>query len=76
MKPAIWLLATFFSLVFVFPHKTLAIVDPLKSANNKFGIHITDENDLDEARALINSSGGDWGYITLVIREDERDVKR
>lgn len=45
-------------------------------ANNKFGIHIVDENDLPEAAALVNSGGGEWGYVTLVVREDERDVAR
>jgi len=44
--------------------------------NNKFGIHIIAENDLPEAAALVNSSGGQWGYVTLVIREDERDAVR
>ncbi|MBI4136435.1 hypothetical protein HY469_00070 [Candidatus Roizmanbacteria bacterium] len=53
-----------------------AIVDPLSTPNNKFGVHIVDENDLDDAAKLVNSSGGEWGYVTLVIREDERDVGR
>jgi len=46
------------------------------SPNNKFGIHILSENDLNDASALVNSNGGSWGYVTLVIREDERDLKR
>lgn len=49
---------------------------PASEANNKYGIHITDESDLKSAAELVNSSGGDWGYATLVIREDERDTKR
>jgi hypothetical protein len=53
-----------------------AIEDPLKSPNNKFGIHLHDENDLQDAYNLVNSNGGDWGYVTLVIREEERDLKR
>lgn len=44
--------------------------------NNKFGIHIMNEADLPEAAALVNSNGGEWGYVTLVIREDERDSVR
>lgn len=44
--------------------------------NNKFGIHITNEADLNDAAKLVNSSGGEWGYVTLVIREDERDIAR
>lgn len=55
------------------PRQVLAITDPLAVPNNKFGIHIIDEYDLEDAAHLVNSSGGDWGYVTLVIREDERN---
>lgn len=44
--------------------------------NNKFGIHITDERDLTDAATLVNSSGGDWGYVTFVITEANRDHNR
>lgn len=44
--------------------------------NNVFGIHITDENNLGDAADLVNSNGGDWGYITFVITERERDHDR
>jgi len=58
----------------------LALLNPINTfanePNNHFGIHIVDENDLPEAAALVNSSGGEWGYVTVVIREDERDVAR
>lgn len=47
-----------------------------EESNNKVGIHIIDENDLPAAAALVNSSGGEWGYVTIVIREDERDSAR
>lgn len=50
--------------------------NPLSVSNNKYGIHITDENDLDRATELVNSSGGDWGYVTFVITEKERDHDR
>lgn len=63
-------------LLFFLAKDTLAIVNPLDTTNNKFGIHILDEKDLNDAQNLVNSSGGDWGYVTLVIREDERDIKR
>lgn len=76
IKRKIILLALFLLAFFAFPSKAKAIEEPLKVPNNKFGIHIIDENDLEDAAKLVNSSGGDWGYITLVIREDERDVKR
>ena len=49
-----------------------AFYDPMSRKNNKYGIHIIDENDLTSASALVNSTGGDWGYVTLVIPENER----
>lgn len=53
-----------------------AIYDPLSQPNNKFGIHITDMSDLNDASELVNSSGGDWGYVTLVIQENDKDPKK
>lgn len=53
-----------------------AIENPLAVPTNKFGIHILDENDLKDAQLLVNSQGGDWGYVTIVIRQDERDADR
>lgn len=44
-------------------------------ANNKFGIHlaVASEEDLVDAARLVNSSGGDWGYVTVVIQENDLD---
>ena len=53
-----------------------AIFNPLIPQNNKYGIHLNDENDLEDAARLVNSSDGDWGYVTFVIREDEMNVAR
>jgi len=43
--------------------------------NNKFGIHLSQASDrqMKAAAKLVNSSGGDWGYVTLVIRENDRN---
>jgi len=38
---------------------------------NKFGIHVLDPSDLPKAQELVNSSGGDWGWVTVVIRDDD-----
>jgi len=67
---------TFLFFLFSFNGGALAIENPTAVSNNKFGIHIMNENDLDNAARLVNSSGGDWGYVTFVIREDERDNNR
>ena len=63
-------------LFFTFSKSVSAIYDPLSVPNNKFGIHLTQDADLEEASKLVNSSGGDWGYVTIVIRKDERDTRR
>ena len=46
--------------------------------NNKFGIHLAgvSNQDLEDAAALVNSNGGDWGYVTIVIQENDRDVNK
>lgn len=54
----------------------LAVNDITSVPNNKFGIHITNEKDLTNASNLVNSNGGDWGYVTIVITEAERDHDR
>ena len=75
MKKLLTFLIAF--LIFVNSSKSvIALNDPLLIPNNKFGIHILNENDLQDAANLINSSGGDWGYVTVVITEAERDHGR
>lgn len=64
------------AILFVSSTPIFAKNDPTSVPNNKFGIHINDENDLDKAAELVDSSGGDWGYITFVITEAERDHDR
>ncbi|MCS6956612.1 MAG: hypothetical protein NZM02_02075 [Patescibacteria group bacterium] len=46
--------------------------------NNKFGIHLAQPHlqDLPKVKELVNSNGGDWGYITLVIQENDRDKNK
>jgi hypothetical protein len=50
-----------------------AIENPLHTPNNSYGIHIVDPNDLEDAAKLVNSNGGKWGYVTLVIQENDRN---
>ncbi len=45
----------------------------LASERNLFGLHLTQSADLLSAKEIINSSGGDWGYATIVIRTNELD---
>lgn len=46
--------------------------------NNKFGIHLAQPHleDLKAAKELVNSNGGDWGYVTLVIQENDRNREK
>ena len=52
-----------------------AITDPLEVPNNKFGIHIIQAmpDESYPAAQLVNSSGGDWGYVTLIIESKDRN---
>ena len=43
---------------------------------NKFGIHILEPTDLPRAGELVNSSGGDWGWVTVVIRDDDMNFDK
>ncbi len=42
-------------------------------SNNKVGVHIFDPNEVEKVPDLVNSSGGDWGYVTVPLRSDDRD---
>lgn len=59
---------------FVFPQNAHAIVDPLATSNNKVGVHILFPSELEDASRLVNTSGGDWGYVTIPIQAGDRDL--
>ena len=52
-----------------------ATYDPLSVPNNKFGIHIIQATpgESSPAASLVNSSGGDWGYITVLIEGKDKN---
>ncbi|HKC04401.1 MAG TPA: hypothetical protein VKC54_00830 [Patescibacteria group bacterium] len=74
MKKILGLLVSVFLLLMA-STSVKAISDPLAVPNNKVGIHIFSEKDLPEAAQLVNTNG-DWGYVTFVIAEGERDHDR
>ena len=45
---------------------------PILASDNKniFGLHLSQTSDLSSASKIINSQGGDWGWSTVVIRQD------
>lgn len=40
---------------------------------NKYGIHILIPDEVFHAAKLVNSTGGDWGWVTIVIRDDQME---
>lgn len=60
-------------ILLVFPKQIHAIYDPVSVANNKYGVLIADFSDIPDVAPLVNSTGGDWGYITLVASDNDRD---
>lgn len=61
---------------FVHSSPAAAIYDPLSVPNNKFGIHILETGELSKAAELVNSGGGEWGYVTIPIRANERNIEK
>lgn len=52
----------------------LAIENPEVHPNNKVGIHILFPSELESAAKLVNSNGGDWGYVTIPIQAGDKDL--
>lgn len=62
-------------LLFLFPLANIhAIYDPLIVPNNRYGILMIDTNSISDVPPLVNSSNGDWGYVTLVIPDNDRNI--
>ena len=61
-------------LILLFPFKAVAY--EAGQINNIFGIHLAQPHleDLKTVSELVNSNGGDWGYITLVIEDHDRNI--
>ena len=60
-------------LLFLFLLFWLLSTKPILASDNINGLHLTQTQDLLTAKDLINSSGGDWGWATIVIRLDQLD---
>lgn len=73
-----FLLTLFFAGVFLLSSRTLALAieDPFAVPNNQYGIHVLEEGDLEGAAALVNSNGGDWGYATIVIAQNDQNLEK
>lgn len=51
-----------------------AIENPMLTTNNKFGVHILFPEEIGEAAKLVNSNGGDWGYVLIPIQSGDKDM--
>lgn len=75
MKKLIFTLIMIFIIGFS-PKDAYAIIDPLSAPNNKFGVHILFTTEISQAARLINSNGGEWGYVTIPIQSYDRDLEK
>lgn len=50
----------------------------INNPNNIFGIGLAQPHDeaLVDAAKLVNSSGGEWGYVTIIIQENDRNQEK
>lgn len=55
---------------------TLAAEDPLAVANNKAGIHILSDGELNQAAELVNSNGGAWGYVIIPLQSGDKNLNK
>jgi hypothetical protein len=66
----------FLCLFFAFPKLSFAIENPKNIPNNKLGVHILFVSELSDAARLVNTNGGDWGYVTIPIQARDRDLEK
>lgn len=59
-----------------FVTKSYATYDPVSVKNNVFGIHILFPEELSKAAELVNSSNGDWGYVTIPIQASDKNIDK
>ena len=60
-------------ILFIFFTTSVSAFDPLAVPNNRIGVHILDTLEIHEASKLVNSNGGQWGYVTIPMRSNDRD---
>lgn len=64
-------ITTLLIIVFIIINFSIVYANP----NNKFGISLAQPHieDFVKVKELVNSNGGDWGYVTLIIQENDRN---
>jgi len=76
MKRLFCILIVTIALLLASSGKSQAVYNPLSVPNNRIGVHILFPSELQKARDLINSSNGDWGYVTIPIQAGDKDIKK
>jgi uncharacterized membrane protein (UPF0127 family) len=67
------LLFVYLNLIIGYLSPTKAMYDPRTVPTNKAGVHILSTSELSDAAKLVNSNGGDWGYVIIPIQPTDRD---
>jgi hypothetical protein len=75
MKKCFVFLALLFTFVFLIPGSALAF-DPQTVPNNKFGLHILFPTEIEKVAKIVNTTGGDWGYVTIPIEANDKDLQK
>ena len=75
MKKILLIVILFFLFLFS-ASSTFASSNPLSKPNNFFGIHILSTNELARSSELVNTSGGDWGYVAIPIQVGDKDIEK
>lgn len=73
MKKFLFLLFTTYYLLFS-ASPVAALYDPRTLPNNKVGVHLLSPDEVSAAASIVNSHGGDWGYVTVPIQPTDRDL--
>jgi len=60
-------------ILLIFLLLTSSILAKATFAKNIYGLHLTQTEDIQKAAPIINSSGGNWGWVTITIRLDQLD---
>ncbi len=61
--------------IFLFLFCGLFFTTPILASSNIFGLHLTQTSDISTAKDIINSNGGDWGWITIVAPLNQLDYQ-
>lgn len=65
------------SFLLFFSFTTPSFAEEEKSIkNNKIGVHILFPEEIEEAARLVNSNGGDYGYVIIPIQAGEKNIKK